>query len=170
MRDNLLVVERQVVLFEQVRDQFRRSQVLAGIIPAVAGRIHPGMFDADRMLVVPVVAGVIGNVLLVYNLVDSPITVDNIVDTGDVFDILENAERFLGRALDIVNNNLVDGKVSRSLSALEITGSLLRRLVTIESLGWNNAIDGLGIIDALILCATRRHHSDALDSRSSAGV
>src|SRR5262249_8016667 len=103
------------------------------------------------MLIIPVVASVIGNIFFAYHLVDSPITIDNIVDAGGSFNVLEDIQRGLSCALNIVNDNLVERVIARALRILIGTGSLLRCLVTIVGLSIYQAIHSQRIIDVLIL-------------------
>jgi hypothetical protein len=53
VRHDVLVVERDVVLGQQVGDQLGGAEVLGCVVPLVPGGVHANVLDADGPLVVP---------------------------------------------------------------------------------------------------------------------
>src|SRR5579885_3010599 len=106
MRDNVSMIQRKMILLEQVSGQLGRGQVFRGVVPLEASGIKTGMLNAYRVLVVPEVARVKGNIFLVYDLIHGAVAIHNILDADAAIDVLEYVECILCRALDIVDDHL----------------------------------------------------------------
>src|SRR5579862_2570727 len=77
MPDDTVVIQRQVVLFEQVGDQLGGREILCSIVPLPTSSSIACMFYTDGMLIIPVVTGMISNVLFVEHLIDGAIAIDD---------------------------------------------------------------------------------------------
>src|SRR5437879_1340762 len=62
------------------------------------------MLDTDRALIIPVVACVIGDIALMHNLIDGPITIYHIMSTIQATRMVERCERSPGTPFDIVDH------------------------------------------------------------------
>src|SRR5689334_19123409 len=117
------MIERNIVLLEQVSGQLGRGQILRRVIPLEASGVKTGMLNAYRMLIIPEVARVEGDILLMHYLVYRAIAINDIVDADAAVGVLEHVERILSCALDIVDHHLQNCKIVGTVGSIVGAGS-----------------------------------------------
>src|SRR4051812_9371141 len=112
------------------------------------------MLYAYRVLIIPEVAGLISNILVVQHLIDRAIAINNIMSAHLLTRILKNVQRIQRSALNIVNHHLQHIILPGPPGALIGAGSSRRNLIAIKFLGIEDTINRTRIIHLAIVNAT----------------
>src|SRR5215472_6725225 len=109
----MLVVERDVVLGQQVGDQLGGAEVFGRVVPLIAGGVHTDVLDADGPLVVPEVSFLEGDVLLVQALVNRAVGVHHVVDADPVALVPERSDGVIQGLLGVLDGGGQQWQVGR---------------------------------------------------------
>src|SRR5579863_981713 len=159
----MLVVERDVVLGQQVGDQLRGAEILGRVIPLVTGGIDADVLDTDGPLVVPEIPVLEGDVLLVQALVDRAVGVHHVVDADPVALIPERGDGVIQVLLGVVNRDSQHRQVAGPAGGVVGDPGIA---------GGHDAVVGRGVVGAGVGRAVGRQvgpHGDVAGGRGVRG-
>src|SRR5689334_3423373 len=99
----MVVIQRNIILFQQVRGQLRRTKIFSSIVPLIPGSIEARVLDTDRVVIIPAITNMEGNIFLMKHLIHRAIGIDDVVNAVSAFDILEDTQTGVERSLNVMN-------------------------------------------------------------------
>jgi hypothetical protein len=161
--DDVIMVHWNVIFIRQIGNQLSRPQIFCCVIPEKASCIKACMLDADRMLIVPEVAYVEGDIFFVEQLIHCPIGIDDVVDAHTTIHILESIDAIQRSPFYIVNSYKIDRQITGTIRTYIGARRIIRHKIAVKRSRIDDAVDSSRIIRLVILHASLRQGRGSFD-------